>query len=278
MTKADRVHSTPPTNTPVAHTRRGFLGRAMTALAAGGAATTAIIVAAKPAPVAMIDEDPAIIALGDRIGPLLDTYRKALARHREARAVAEASCPVVPENIVCKGPLFAGCTERERDVEDKDVWPAEFIRPDGKTGVLPPRQIFNSKRAKAAIEQGNLHCDRRPSFGKRIVKMIETAEQYETGREAAIEHAGLSTAKTKLYWAAREIERLAYEAAEIKPRTMAGILVQARALTGYAEAEAEIELDHYCGRAGQVVGDTLAQSVLRIAAPRSRTGCSRLRK
>jgi hypothetical protein len=47
--------------------------------------------------------------------------------------------------------------------------------------------------------------------------------------------------------AAYEIEKLAYEACDIEPQTMAGALIQARALTAYAEAE--IEVGHYRGRA-----------------------------
>ena len=52
--------------------------------------------------------------------------------------------------------------------------------------------------------------------------------------------------------AADEIETMAYEACDIEPQTMAGVLIQARALTAYAEAE--IEIGHYRGRAGQLVG------------------------
>jgi hypothetical protein len=50
--------------------------------------------------------------------------------------------------------------------------------------------------------------------------------------------------------AADEIETMAYEACDIEPQTMAGVLIQARALTAYAEAE--IEIGHYRGRAGQL--------------------------
>jgi hypothetical protein len=264
MTQADSVHSTPPTNAPVAQTRRGFLGRAMTALAVGGAATTTIIAAAKPVSAAMIDEYPAVVALGERIDPLLHTYRAALIRLREARATAQANCPAVPEEIVCKGSQWMGCAEQERDVVDKVVWPAPFIRPDGKPGMLPPRNVLSSKRVQGAIANGNLYCDRRTSFGKQIAKLIDTAKRYETEREAAIEQSGLPTAQTQLYLAARDIEQLAYEAADIKPQTIAGVLVQARALSAYAEAE--IELDHHRGRSAQIVGAALAETVFRLSS------------
>jgi hypothetical protein len=55
------------------------------------------------------------------------------------------------------------------------------------------------------------------------------------------------------HWeAAYEIEKLAYQACDIEPQTTAGALIQARALTAYAEAE--IEVGHYRGRAGHSSG------------------------
>ena len=64
--------------------------------------------------------------------------------------------------------------------------------------------------------------------------------------------------------AAYEIEKLAYEASELEPRTMAGVLIQARILTAYAEVESVV--GHYRGRSGQLVGLALAQSLTRLSA------------
>jgi hypothetical protein len=93
--------------------------------------------------------------------------------------------------------------------------------------------------------------------------MIETAEEYETDREAAIERSGLPDVMGRQYLACYEIEKLAYEARDAKPRTMAGALVQARVLEAYAEVE--ILAGHYRGRAGQLAGLSLAQSISRLA-------------
>jgi hypothetical protein len=120
MTQAKRVLSTPPTRTPIpiATSCRSFLHRAATFLAAGAAGTTTAIVAARlPPAAALVREDPAIIALGERIEPLLVAYRNAAADRLNARAVAEANCPPVPEELVCKGVEWAGCTEGECNVE-----------------------------------------------------------------------------------------------------------------------------------------------------------------
>jgi hypothetical protein len=95
----------------IATSRRSFLGRAVVALAAGAAVNTAAIVATRPAPAAiLLHEDPAIIALGERIEPLLSAYRSAAEDRLKARARAEANCPAVPEELVCNGAFWAGCT------------------------------------------------------------------------------------------------------------------------------------------------------------------------
>jgi hypothetical protein len=101
-------------------------------------------------------------------------------------------------------------------------------------------------------------------FGKKVVRLIDTAERYEAERAAAIEQSGLPEAMTRHWEAAYEIEKLAYEASELEPRTMAGALVQARVLAAYAEVE--IVVGHYRGRSGQLVGLALAQSIARLSA------------
>jgi hypothetical protein len=68
MTQADRVHSTPPTNTSL--TRRNILGTVV-------AAATVITIAAKPAAaISPIEADP--------IFAVIERHRKACAAHNEA--------------------------------------------------------------------------------------------------------------------------------------------------------------------------------------------------
>jgi hypothetical protein len=245
--------------------RRSFLRRAVTALAAGAAVNATAIVATRPAPAAaFLQEDPAIVALGERIEPLLAAYRSAAADRLKARTAAEASCPAVPEELVCNGPFWAGCTERECDVEGREIRMLLLDGDDGKKYSQLPRQILNSEETKAAIARGNLHCDRRTTFGKKLVRLIDTAEKYEAERAAAIEQSGLPDAMAQHWEAAYEIEKLAYEASELEPRTMAGALIQARVLAAYAEVE--IVVGHYRGRSGQLVGLALAQSLTRLSA------------
>jgi hypothetical protein len=77
---------------------------------------------------------------------------------------------------------------------------------------------------------------------------------------------------TRHWESAYGIEKLAYVASELEPWTMAGALIQARALNACAETELEI----YCHpRSAQLFGMALAQSVMR---GRLRTAASRVRK
>jgi hypothetical protein len=234
----------------------------VTALAAGAAVNATAIVATRPAPAAaLVHEDPAIIALGERIEPLLAAYRNAAEDRLKARANAEASCPAVPEELECEG-APCGYSVSECDVEGKEIL-HDVFNMDGTKRARLPRQILNSEETKAAIARGNLYCNRRTKFGKKLVRLIETAEKYETERTAAIERSGLDDAMTRQFEAAYEIEKLAFEAFEIEPRTMAGALIQARALNACAETELEI---YYRSRSGQLFGIALAQSVARLSA------------
>jgi hypothetical protein len=231
MAQADSQNSTIAS---VAPSRRSFLSQAA-GVAAGGAvlalATTPPLSAATaPAAAAAIAEDTILTALGGRIDPALAAYRNAVARRREARAAAEANCPIIPQGLVCKGASWRGCAEQEVDVEGELVFPSRYVGEDGKTCIPGPRFILSSEHTKASIAHGNLYYDRRTRFGKQIAKQIEIAERYEMEREAAIERSGL---------------------------------LEARILTAYAEAE--LDMGHYRGRAGQLVGLALAQSITRLA-------------
>jgi hypothetical protein len=237
--EAKSVHDMPLTD------RRSFLRRAVTVLAAGAAVNATAIVATRPAPAAaLVQEDPAIIALGERIDPLLATYRGAAADRLKARANAEANCPAVPDELVSD---WMGRGVGECDVEGKEILHDVFSM-DGKKCARLPRRILSSEETKAAIARGTLICNRRTKFGKKLVRLIETAEKYETERAAAIERSGLDDAMTRQFEAAYEIEKLAFEAFEIAPRTMAGALIQARALNACAETE---PLIYYSSRSAQ---------------------------
>lgn len=242
--------------------RRGFLARAAGALA--GSSVVGLVA------VALLPENPDLLALGERIEPLLAAYRAALARYNEARATAEANCPAVPDEIVVKGPQWHICAEREQDVDGKDVWPPNYVGEDGKTYVRAPRYLLNSVYTRAAVERGNLYCDGRTRFGKQLRKLISIAERYEAEREAAIEASGIRDAAHNRYLAAVDIERLAYDVREFEPRTMAGVLIHARALTAMRESSD----DKWSQKAAAALGDGLADAVVRLAGGAERMGAA----
>jgi hypothetical protein len=243
--------------------RRAILAGASSALPIAVCGSSALM--AGPTAAAAIgatqpSEDANLIALGEQIDPLLAAYRKALAHHTEARALAEANCPQVPEELVVKGASMGWLhTEREQDVEGKDVWP---LGVDGK--ACPPRKVLSSAAMKAAIERG--YCDGRTKSGKRLRTLIRTAERYEAEREAAIEHSGVRAAADELRWAATDIDVLAWKIRDFAPVTVAGVQIQARALV--ANAESELHGSGFAGSAGLTLGRQLADAVLRVGEMR----------
>jgi hypothetical protein len=73
MTRAESVHSTPPTNTPIDTTRRGFLGGTAAALTIGTAVNVAALAATRPA-----------AAVSDPILAAIEAHKAAWAAEEEA--------------------------------------------------------------------------------------------------------------------------------------------------------------------------------------------------
>ena len=248
--------------------RRAFLGRVAAALAIGSAANVGVIVA-RSAPAAIVPpaEVPALITLGEQIDPLLAAYRATLAHHTAARAAAEAQSPSLPDDLVRKADdrfTLAGCSEREQDVEGKDVWPPNYVGDDGKTYARAPRQILKADLLREAITRQGI--SRRSKHGKRVKALIEIAERYEAGRTAAIKRSGVLDAADELRWAATDIDMLAWKIREFAPATVDGVMIHARALA--AHAESELHGSGFTGRAGLTLGRQLADAVLRVGGLR----------
>ena len=82
MTQAERVLTTPPTNTPIDTRRRGFLGGTAAALAASTAVNVAALATTRPAaatiataaPAGLPDTTKAGQALKDAVGALIDSH------------------------------------------------------------------------------------------------------------------------------------------------------------------------------------------------------------
>ena len=106
MTQADRVLSTPPTNTPVVSSRRGFLGGTAAALAAGTAVNVAALATFRPANAAS------------------DPIYAAIEAHKAAAAVAVAA---VKRNSDLENELYDNKRlQTERRLEDESSRQAEI--------------------------------------------------------------------------------------------------------------------------------------------------------
>jgi hypothetical protein len=137
MDQADRVHSTPPTNTPTS--RRRFLSTAAT-LAAGGAALGLAI------PPALATNDPIFVAIdahrvafervvasidAEGIDPRSIESRKATSAAWEAEEDAAIELVSVrPETMAGVVALLNYAIAADRDGE---TWPPELLSDDGKT-------------------------------------------------------------------------------------------------------------------------------------------------
>ncbi|MGM4886333.1 hypothetical protein [Tardiphaga sp. 11_C7_N12_6] len=229
--------------------RRGFLGRDAAALAV--AAGVNVAATTRPAPAAIGPaEDPQIVEMGRRLN--------------------ERLCPPVPDEI--KRPdnwddrrMFAGCAEEETDIEGKRLPLRLEGCGDGFKRCPPPRWLIRADRLEEAIEDGQIHAPARSKLGRHLRKVvIPAARKYEAERAAAIEASDLAASGTAAYWAGHELEKLAYEAAEAEPTTMDGVVIIAQALGAYAVAEAAHYMHVYKGRSAQIVGESLARSLLRV--------------
>lgn len=243
---------------PLAIGRRGFLGRTVAALAAAGAVNVTAIAATRPDQ--SVTELPELIDAGQRLDGLLIDWRAAQASRLEARALAERLVPPVPDEIVCRGPMWAACTEEVTDVEGKQLGLVFVTDESGKKRVIPPQQIIDATALRRQIEGGRIYCDGRTKFGKRVKRMIAVAEQYEAERAAAIERSGIDVHIERCTITAMRIQAIARDVAELEPLTMLGASVQARALVAWAEAH-----DNYDkGWAQLVLGVPLARSIARL--------------
>jgi hypothetical protein len=234
-------------------------------IAGSAAAVTAIPAVAIGAEiVASAAEDPELRILGDQIDSLLAAYRQAVQRKQVARAAAETLCPALPDELLVKPEqwhLWASCIIEETDVEGKIVYPPNYVGADGKTYARRTRRILSSELMRNAIAWNNINGDRRTEFGKKVWKLIHLAEAYEAQRSQAIMRSGLERAAEHLCWAAFDLHRHANQMRGLSPRSLTGVVIYARAIAAYKEAE------EYPGAAARAFGGELADAVLRVVGP-----------
>ena len=255
-------------------TRRGMLAGlgAVAALAGGAAANVVAIAAARPAavpaalasPPAAVSEDPALIAMGREFDRLAAAYDAADAAYRAARAEAERLAPDVPADLQDRGdlpPELRQCWRYARDVEGQELpWP-ESIEGGERKVSRPPRVLCSEHlRGRSMPFHGP-----RTKAGKEVRRRLALAETYEAEVKAAADAAGLADARQEREWAATDLEAVAWQIGRAVPVTIAGVLIQARALATFDRIEHTKRPDATFSKAGLAIGRNLADAVLRIA-------------
>lgn len=215
-----------------------------------------------------IAESPELLALGAELEAKLQAYRAAAARLADARATAAALWPEPAAGIIAVGSeragRFAGCYEEEIDVEGNE-WP-EIHAGDGKGSTLP-RFIAVSGALTMLLDDVRANTGAWPvEFEQDLVDRIAEAEKYEDGCSDAAEISDIEQVKQIAEARADDLRHLAYEVQKHSPRTVAGVMIHARALVGYADIERDGFASAPCEAASIFgLGRGLAAAVLRVA-------------
>lgn len=105
-----------------------------------------------------------------------------------------------------------------------------------------------------------------PGFEQDLVDRIAEAEKYEDACSDAAEISGVEQAKELAEARADDLRHLAYEVQKHSPRTVAGVMIHARAIVGYADIERDGFASAPCEAASIFgLGRGLADAVLRVA-------------
>jgi hypothetical protein len=220
-----------------------------------------------PAPSAT--ESAELLALGAELDIRIEAYRAAAARLAEARAVAARLWPAVPAELVvgfdrADRDLYADCYARETDFEGREVWPEPYLL-NGKSVEYPPRQILQAESLRQFLTDVREDPDSfEPWLAGHLAECLDAAERFEAARAHAIEICGIAEAKEAAQDRAQDLHSIMFDIRKHVPRTIVGVLVLARAVAAFEEAQK----DSYSGGqrgGGLVLGRELASAVLQIA-------------
>lgn len=213
-----------------------------------------------------IAESPKLLALGAELEEKLDDYRAAAARLADARATAAALWPEPAAGIVAvaseRAGRYQGCYEEEIDVEGNQ-WPA--IGAGGGKGATLPRFIAVSGALTMLLDDVRANTGAWPvGFERDLVDRIAEAEKYECACSDAAEISDIEQVKQLAEARADDLRDLAHQVRKHPPRTIAGVMVQARALAAYADTEHD-GFARAPSEAASILGRGLADAVLRVA-------------
>jgi hypothetical protein len=213
-------------------------------------------------------ESPELLALGAELDVKIDAYRAAAVRLTEARAVAAQLWPAVPAELVvgfdrADRDFYSGCHEEETDFEGKEVWPEPY-QEDGKWFSYPPRKILRSEALALFLADVRGAPDCYEDWVLvRLVERTDAATRFEVACDDARRTSGIEQAKQDAERAADDLCDIAWSVRAHIPRTVTGVLIHARALAGYADAEHDGFMKAP-GQAATILGRGLADAVLQI--------------
>jgi hypothetical protein len=150
--------------------------------------------------------------------------------------------PTVPAQLVVSfdradRDFYADCYERETDIDGKEVWPGAFHQ-DGKTYEYPPRQILQAGALKQFLADVRSDPDCFEHWvHDHLVERTAIAERFEAVRARAVECSRLVEVKAEAAALARDLHNIMFDIREHVPHTITGILIFARAVAAFEEAQ-----------------------------------------
>lgn len=185
-------------------------------LAALGIAPAAAIAPAVVA--ALPDENPELLAWGERLDGLGETYREADRLKAEAKARYHALCPVPDELIVPEWGIWSGSCEREKD------WDGRFIGEPSRYVLMVRGLELDAKDYRP-----------RTKHGKLVRMKLNIAREYEAVKERAEKASGIREAHAARRAAESALEEAVKAIMPLPAETMAGVAVKAKAMLVHAE-------------------------------------------
>ncbi|WP_315789343.1 hypothetical protein [Bradyrhizobium sp. SZCCHNR3027] len=223
-----------------------------------------------------IAENPELLGLGAELEEIFASYQAAAARLSEARISAAKLWPVRPPAAIVVATAqqrraFVGCFEQAYGFDGEPLY-RSAVGADGKVYQDALQlNLLRSDRLRERLasvrdfpeewednKQGWL--DEQADLQARL----GAAECYEAACQYATQASGIAAARKWVQDLAQDLHLVLFDIRQYVPRTMAGVLIFARAVAAYDEAQAN-SLSGGERAGGLILGSELAEAVLRIA-------------
>jgi hypothetical protein len=201
-----------------------------------------------------------LLAIGDQLSGLLDTYRSALKRRDESVALFERLCLPIPADLLLPPP-----SPQMRWADYCEITRENINFLTGKR--IDDKRVYDAKALKIHIIQQGV--PRTTKEGRRLRRLARIASQFEAKRDAALKVSGYLDADEACSDAAYEIERLAVASVKAPlPRTRHGVEVLARLTSAIGELADEFGNGVAIVNKAAALGRRLADATISIEAPR----------